>query len=84
MAYWWALNLVSMKEDAEYCNISIKEFVALLMMRYTEPVKDENEHRATQLRFDYFRKTGIDGVAYRSFLTQEVRTIRYLTTTQVK
>lgn len=73
-----------MKEDAEYCNISIKEFVALLMMRYTKSVKDENEHRATQLRFYYFRITGIDGVAYRSFLTQEVRTIRYLTTTQVK
>lgn len=56
-----------MKGDAEYCNISIKEFIALLMMRYTELVKDENEYWATQIRFDYFRKTGIDEVAYRSF-----------------
>lgn len=63
------IDFASDKEDAEYCNMSIKKFFALLMLRYTEPIRDENEYRATQIISDYLRKTGVDGVAYRSFLT---------------
>ena len=41
------------------------------MSHYSEPVKDNRSYRATQIVSDYLRKTGIDGVAYRSSLSPE-------------
>lgn len=63
----FASDKIFAREDTEASKMSMGEFFSILMMRYTEPVKDENEYRATQIISDYLRKTGIDGVAYRSF-----------------
>ncbi|NBH86677.1 RES domain-containing protein [bacterium C-53] len=37
------------------------------MLRFFEPVRGENAYRATQIISDYLRKTGVDGIKYRSF-----------------
>jgi RES domain-containing protein len=50
-------------------NLSMGVFFTLLMSHYSEPVKDNRSYRATQIISDYLRKTGIDGVAYRSSLS---------------
>lgn len=50
-------------------NLSMGVFFTLLMSHYSEPVKDNRSYRATQIVSDYLRKTGIDGVAYRSSLS---------------
>lgn len=52
-------------------NLSMGVFFTLLMSHYSEPVKDNRSYRATQIVSDYLRKTGIDGVAYRSSLSPE-------------
>ena len=39
------------------------------MLRFFEPVRGENAYRATQIISDYLRKTGVDGIKYRSFLS---------------
>lgn len=52
-------------------NLSMGVFFTLLMSHYSEPVKDNRSYRATQIISDYLRKTGIDGVAYRSSLSPE-------------
>lgn len=57
------------KRKSEECNMSLAEFFSLLMMQYTKPVKNKKVYRATQMISDYIRKTGIDGIAYKSFLT---------------
>lgn len=38
------------------------------MAQYTLPVKSEKIYRATQILSDYLRKTGVDGIAYKSYL----------------
>lgn len=45
------------------------DFFSQLMLRFTEPVRGENAYRATQIIADYLRKTGIDGIKYKSFLS---------------
>lgn len=57
------------KRKSKECNMSLAEFFSLLMMQYTKPVKNKKVYRATQMISDYIRKTGIDGIAYKSFLT---------------
>ncbi len=47
------------------------EIKSQLMLRFTQPVRGENAYRATQIIADYLRKTGIDGIKYKSFLTPE-------------
>lgn len=54
---------------SERYNLSMGIFFTLLMSHYSEPVKDNRSYRATQIISDYLRKTGIDGVAYRSSLS---------------
>ena len=39
------------------------------MLRFFELVRGENAYRATQIISDYLRKTGVDGIKYRSFLS---------------
>ena len=41
-----------------------------IMLQYFVPVVDSAEYRATQIITDHIRKTGIDGVAYRSFYNE--------------
>lgn len=58
--------------DHEYTkihNLSLGVFFTLLMMRYCEPVRENNAYKATQIISDYLRKTGVDGIAYKSFLS---------------
>lgn len=50
-------------------NMSMVVFFTLLMSSYCTPLKNENQYRATQVISDYLRKTGIDGIAYQSFLS---------------
>lgn len=57
------------RKDTEFYGMSMGVFFSQLMLRFTQPVRGENEYRATQIISDYLRKTGIDGIKYRSFLT---------------
>lgn len=54
---------------SERHNLSMGIFFTLLMSHYSEPVKDNRSYGVTQIISDYLRKTGIDGVAYRSSLS---------------
>lgn len=56
------------RSETEFHGVGLGVFFSQLMLRYTEPVRDENAYKATQIISDYLRKTGIDGIAYRSFL----------------
>lgn len=56
-------------EDTKIHNLALGRFFTLLMMRYCEPVRENNAYKATQIISDYLRKTGIDGIAYKSFLS---------------
>lgn len=57
------------REHAKIHNLSLGVFFTLLMMRYCEPVRENNAYKATQIISDYLRKTGVDGIAYKSFLS---------------
>ncbi len=57
------------RTDTEIQNMSMGVFFTLLMMQYCVPIKDKNIYRVTQIISDYLRKTGIDGIAYRSFFS---------------
>lgn len=45
----------------------IGRLITDIMFMYYEPVTNEDEYYATQYLTDYIRKTGIDGISYRSF-----------------
>ena len=51
-------------------NISLGSLFAKIMLQYFVPVVDSAEYRATQIITDHIRKTGIDGVAYKSFYNE--------------
>jgi RES domain. len=55
-------------EDTVLHNMSLGIFFSLLMAQYTLPVKSKKIYRATQILSDYLRKTGVDGIAYKSYL----------------
>ncbi|MDO4338921.1 MAG: RES family NAD+ phosphorylase [Eubacteriales bacterium] len=57
------------RSDTKYHGVGLGVLFSQLMLRYTEPVRGENAYKATQTISDYLRKTGIDGIAYKSFLT---------------
>lgn len=57
------------RKDTELYGMSMGVFFSQLMMKFFEPVRDKNVYRATQIISDYLRKTGIDGIKYRSFLS---------------
>ncbi len=56
------------RKDTEFYGMSMGVFFSQLMLRFTQPVSGDNAYRATQIISDYLRKTGIDGIKYRSFL----------------
>ena len=57
------------RSDTKYHGVGLGVLFSQLMLRYIEPVRGENAYKATQTISDYLRKTGIDGIAYKSFLT---------------
>lgn len=57
------------REDTEIHNMSLGIFFTQLMSQFSIPIKNNNVYRATQIISDYLRKTGIDGIAYKSFFT---------------
>lgn len=63
----FASEKIFQKSDAIFYGMSLGTLFSMLMFRYTQPVRKENEYRITQVISDYLRKTGIDGIAYKSF-----------------
>lgn len=57
------------RKDTEFYGMSMGVFFSQLMLRFTQPVGGENAYRATQIIADHLRKTGIDGIKYKSFFT---------------
>lgn len=51
------------------------------MLRFFEPVRGEHVYRVTQIISDYLRKTGVDGIKYRSFYLQVGVILQFLTAT---
>ena len=59
------------RSETEFHGVGLGVFFSQLMLRYTEPVRGEKAYKVTQTVSDYLRKTGIDGIAYRSFLVPD-------------
>ena len=59
------------RSETEFHGVGLGVFFSQLMLRYTEPVRGEKAYKVTQIVSDYLRKTGIDGIAYRSFLVPD-------------
>lgn len=57
------------KTETEHYGLSMGKLFTLLMMQFTQPVREKNAYRATQIVADHLRKTGIDGIKYKSFLS---------------
>lgn len=55
------------RSDTEFYGIGLGVLFSQLMLRFAEPVRGENAYKVTQIISDYLRKTGIDGIAYKSF-----------------
>lgn len=49
-------------------NVSLGRLFTNIMMKYSMPISNPIEYKATQIITDHIRKTGIDGIAYRSYL----------------
>lgn len=58
-----------LRSETEHYGLSMGKLFTLLMMQFTQPVKEKNAYRATQIIADHLRKTGIDGIKYKSFLS---------------
>lgn len=72
------LHLINFSDDVtiprEFSNelqISLPAFFTKLMNEYRKPVSDGKDYFLTQTVTDYVRKTGCDGIKYRSSLTDE-------------
>ena len=52
-------------------NVSLGELFTLIMQKYFEPVCNPDEYIATQVITDHIRKTGIDGISYKSAYNKE-------------
>lgn len=47
--------------------ISLGRLFTDIMFMYSRPVSNDEEYRATQILTDYIRKSGVDGICYKSF-----------------
>ena len=56
---------ITIVSDGE--EVSLGALFTDIMFLYTRPVNDLKEYKATQFLTDYLRKTGIDGICYRSY-----------------
>lgn len=52
-------------------DVSLSILFARIMQQYCIPVTDSAEYKATQIITDHIRKTGIDGIAYKSFYSEK-------------
>lgn len=57
------------RKDTELYGVSRGVFFSKLMLRFFGSVRGENAYRATQIISGYLRKTGMNGIKYRSFLS---------------
>lgn len=55
----------------EQYKLSIAKFITYIMMEFCQPVANEKDYKTTQIISDYIRKTGYDGIVYRSFFTSK-------------
>ena len=72
-------------EDEEF---SIGRLFTEIMGIYSFPISNDSQYRTSQILTDYIRKTGIDGIAYRSYFSEkginytlfnsDHRSVRYL------
>lgn len=60
-------NLHSLSTDED--TISVAKLITHVMMQFASCVNDSDDYLATQYISDYIRKHGIDGICYRSSLT---------------
>jgi len=63
-------------DESYTSNVALGRLFTLVMRKYFEPVSDSSEdkaiqYRATQIITDHIRKTGIDGVAYKSLFDEK-------------
>lgn len=56
-------------EINEEYQMSIGQFITLLMFQYCQPAVNDMDYKMTQILSDYIRKMGFDGIMYRSFFT---------------
>ena len=47
-------------------NLALGPFFTLIMRQYFEPIHNDSDYKATQIITDHIRKSGVDGIAYRS------------------
>lgn len=52
-------------------DVLLSALFAKIMQQYYVPVIDSAEYKATQIITDHIRKTGIDGIAYKSFYCEK-------------
>lgn len=71
-----ALQIIDFSQDITFdeewrkkYEMSLGTFFTNLMMSYSVPVASEREYKITQIISDHIRKSGIDGIAYKSFYT---------------
>ncbi len=53
--------------ESQQKGIALGSLFTRIMAQYTIPIVNDEEYRATQVLTDHIRKTGYDGVSYRSF-----------------
>ena len=58
-----------MKDNQE--NVALGLLFSMIMQQYYTPVENTIEYRSTQIITDHLRKTGIDGIAYKSFYDRQ-------------
>ena len=70
------VNIIDFSENPgfipkeESIDFSLDTLFGRIMEQYFLPVVDPVEYKATQIITDHIRKTGIDGIAYRSFYNE--------------
>ncbi len=57
------------RSNGDSHQINLGTFFTKIMMKYMIPIRDESMYKVTQNISDYLRKSGIDGIAYKSSLT---------------
>ena len=59
------------REESLEQKVALGPLVTYVMTQYVNPVVDPIEYKATQILTDHIRKTGIDGISYKSFFDDQ-------------
>lgn len=59
------------REESVEQKVALGPLFTYIMTQYVNPVVDPIEYRATQILTDHIRKTGIDGISYKSFFDEQ-------------